>query len=66
MCLALLLEHGCEKTHNDEFRARLKASQGPRSRTLDIDANSTLEAEREALTRAGVGWVLLDLEERKL
>ena len=23
--LALLLEHGCEKTHNDEFRVRLKA-----------------------------------------
>jgi hypothetical protein len=48
-----------------KFRARLKASQGPRSRTLDIDANSTLEAERMALNEAGVGWVLIDLEERK-
>jgi hypothetical protein len=46
------------------FRARLKARQGPRSRTLEIDAVSTLEAERKALTEAGVGWVLLDLEER--
>ena len=45
------------------FRARLKASQGPRSRTLEVDAVSTLEAERRALSEAGVGWVLLDLEE---
>lgn len=45
------------------FRARLKASRGPRSRTLSIEARNTIEAEREALEQAGNGWILLELEE---
>jgi len=44
------------------FRVRIKQSQGPRSRTLRVEAESEEDARRQALHAAGAGWILLGVE----
>jgi len=44
------------------FRVRIKRSQGPRSRTLSVEADSEDDARNQALHAAGAGWVVLGVE----
>ncbi len=44
------------------FRVRIKQSQGPRSRTIRVEADSREDACSRALRDAGEGWVALDAE----
>jgi hypothetical protein len=44
------------------FRVRVKQSDGPRSRSLEILANSADEARTRALSDAGVGWEAVVVE----
>jgi len=43
------------------FRLRMGEAGGPRSRTLELSCASAEEARREALARAGAGWLILEL-----
>ncbi len=45
-----------------QFRVRIKQSQGPRSRTVSVEADSEEDARRQALHAAGAGWVVLGVE----
>jgi hypothetical protein len=45
-----------------QYRVRIKQSQGPRSRTLSIGADSEDDARNQALHAAGAGWVVLGVE----
>ena len=45
-----------------QFRVRIKQSQGPRSRTLSVGADSEDDARRQALHAAGAGWIVLGVE----
>ena len=53
--MALLLEHGCEKTHNDYFRSRLvEAGKDPsRFGWASIQADGGLDAVGEQGARTG-------------
>jgi len=44
------------------FRVRIKQSNGPRSRTLSVDADSAEDARSQALHAAGAGWIVLGVE----
>jgi Tfp pilus assembly protein PilZ len=46
----------------NRFRVRVKQSDGPRSRSLEILANSADEARTRALSDAGVGWEAVAVE----
>lgn len=58
---ALLLEHGCEKTHNDELRAFL-ADHGLDSSRFGF-ASIQLDGGIEAVTKKVVNWFLSDTPE---
>jgi hypothetical protein len=45
-----------------QFRVRIKQSQGPRSRTVNVEADSDDDARRQALHAAGAGWIVLGVE----
>lgn len=45
-----------------QFRVRIKQSQGPRSRTVSVGADSEDDARRQALHAAGAGWIVLGVE----
>ena len=45
-----------------QFRARIKQSHGPRSRTVSVEADSEDDARRQALHAAGAGWIVLGVE----
>ena len=45
-----------------QFRVRIKQSQGPRSRTVSVEADSEDDARRQALHAAGAGWIVLGVE----
>lgn len=52
--LALLLEHGCEKTHNDEFRARLKELGMDESRFGWASIQN--DGGIDSVTQKAIGW----------
>ena len=45
-----------------QFRVRIKQSQGPRSRTVSVEADSKDDARSQALHAAGAGWIVLGVE----
>jgi hypothetical protein len=45
-----------------KFSVRIKQSQGPRSRTVSVEADSEDDARRQALHAAGAGWIVLGVE----
>jgi len=45
-----------------QYRVRIKQSQGPRSRTVSVEAESEDDARRQALHAAGAGWIVLGAE----
>jgi hypothetical protein len=45
-----------------QFRVRIKQSQGPRSRTISVEADSEDDARSQALHAAGAGWIVLGAE----
>jgi len=45
-----------------QFRGRIKQSQGPRSRTVNVEADSEDDARSQALHAAGAGWIVLGVE----
>ena len=44
------------------FRVRVKQTQGPRSRAVDVTAESEDDAQRQALADVGDGWIVLGVE----
>ena len=44
------------------YRVRVKRRDGPRSRTLEVRAGSETHARVRALTEAGEGWLVAELE----
>lgn len=51
-----------EPPPGDPFRVRVKQSDGPRSRTVDVRAASAQEAAKRALAGLGRGWEVLRVE----
>jgi hypothetical protein len=45
-----------------QFRVRIKQSQGPRSRTVSVEADSEDDARNQALHAAGAGWIVLGVD----
>jgi len=45
-----------------QFRVCIKQSQGPRSRTVNVEADSEDDARSQALHAAGAGWIVLGVE----
>ena len=45
-----------------QFRVRIKQSQGPRSRTVSVEADSEDDARGQARHAAGAGWIVLGAE----
>jgi len=45
-----------------QYRVRIKQSQGPRSRTVSVEADSEDDARQQALHAAGAGWIVLGAE----
>ena len=45
-----------------QFRVRVKQEGGPRSRTLTLHCESEKEARERALSIAGAGWMVLELD----
>jgi hypothetical protein len=45
-----------------KFKVRIKQSQGPRSRTVDVEADSEDDARSQALHAAGAGWIVLGVD----
>jgi hypothetical protein len=45
-----------------QFRVRIKQSQGPRSRTISVEADSEEDALSQALHAAGAGWIVIGVE----
>jgi hypothetical protein len=44
------------------FRVRVKQSDGPRSRSVEVRANSEDDARRQACSELGSGWEILSVE----
>jgi len=45
------------------WRVRVRASTGPRTRSLTLEAASSEEARESALRHVGDGWRVIDVEE---
>jgi hypothetical protein len=45
-----------------QFKVRIKQSQGPRSRTVSVEADSEDDARSQALHAAGAGWIVLGVD----
>lgn len=49
-------------SEESKTRYRVRISQGPRTRTLRVEALTTDDARRDALAKAGSGWKVVDVQ----
>jgi hypothetical protein len=55
-------ERAPEPPPQPRFRVRIKQAQGPRSRVVEIAADSEDAAQRDVLHSLGAGWIVLGVE----